>query len=68
MGAWDQGGEEGHRQRLGEMVLASAPCLWEELWAGRDSGLESLEAPGQEDSFLVRAAGFPSHPTSLGSI
>lgn len=62
VGGWDKGGEEGHRQRLGEIVLASAPCLWEQLWEGGDSGLESLKARGQEESFLVRAAG-----TSLGS-
>lgn len=40
------------------MVLASAPCLWEELWAGGDSDLESLKARGQKES----------HSTSIGFI
>lgn len=50
------------------MVLASAPCLSEEQWAGGDSDLEFLKPQGQEESFLVRVAVFTSHPTSLGSI
>jgi hypothetical protein len=39
---------------MGDMVLASALCLWEELWAGGDSDLELLKPRGQEESFLVR--------------
>lgn len=69
MRGWNKGGKEGHIQRLGDMVLASAPCLSEELWAGGDSDLEFLKPQGQEESFLMRVAGFfTSHPTSLGSI
>lgn len=52
--------------RLREMVLASAACLWGDC-GQEDGGLEALKAWSQEESFLVRAAGFTSLPASLGS-
>lgn len=69
MWGWNKGGKEGQSHtEAGDMVLASAPCLSEEQWAGGDSDLEFLKPQGQEESFLVRVAVFTSHPTSLGSI